>query len=65
MLSFHDNIFCRKFDWDVLLELSMRRLKVEVSFRGGKVSDNHVSATHVVVFCIPGSSVDCETVLKR
>ncbi|XP_022149863.1 DNA ligase 4 isoform X2 [Momordica charantia] len=53
-----------KFDWDVLLELSMRRLKVEVSFRGGKVSDNHVSATHVVVFCIPGSSVDCETVLK-
>lgn len=56
---------CRKSDWDVLMELLIRRLKVEVSFRGGKVSDNHVSATHIVVFCISGSPVGYETVLTR
>ncbi|XP_038889085.1 DNA ligase 4 isoform X2 [Benincasa hispida] len=53
-----------KSDWGVLLELSVRRLKVEVSFRGGKVSDDHVSATHIVVFSIPGAPVRYETVLK-
>lgn len=53
-----------KSDSSVLLELSMRRLKVEVSFRGGKVSDDHVSATHIVVFSIPGVPVRYETVLK-
>lgn len=56
---------CRKSGWDALLELSVRRLKVEVSFRGGKVSDDRVSATHIVVFCIPGPPVKYEAVLKR
>ncbi|XP_008451173.2 DNA ligase 4 isoform X1 [Cucumis melo] len=53
-----------KSDWGILLELSIRRLKVEVSFRGGKVSDDPVSATHIVVFEIPGAPVRYETVLK-
>ncbi|XP_023546648.1 DNA ligase 4 isoform X1 [Cucurbita pepo subsp. pepo] len=53
-----------KSDWDALLELSVRRLKVEVSFRGGKVSDDRVSATHIVVFFIPGPPVKYEAVLK-
>ncbi|KAE8651679.1 hypothetical protein Csa_021363 [Cucumis sativus] len=53
-----------KSDWGILLELSIRRLKVEVSFRGGKVSDDPVSATHIIVFEIPGAPVRYETVLK-
>ncbi|XP_057549954.1 DNA ligase 4 [Amaranthus tricolor] len=41
-------------EWDIFLKVSMRRMKVEVSLGGGKVSDNPSQATHVVVMSVPG-----------
>nr|XP_043622118.1 DNA ligase 4 isoform X2 [Erigeron canadensis] len=51
-------------DWEAFLELSMRRMKLEVSFNGGKVSNHISTATHMVVMSLPGLNVDFDTILK-
>lgn len=55
----------RKPDWEVLMGLALKRLKLEVSTAGGKVSDSLVLATHLVVLSVPGFELDFETVLNR
>lgn len=59
------NFVWRKPDWEVLLGLALRRLKLEVSMAGGKVSNSLALATHLVVLSVPGFDVDFETLLKR
>ncbi|KAL5974134.1 hypothetical protein ACLOJK_030797 [Asimina triloba] len=49
-------------DCKVLLELSIRRMKFDVSMYGGEVSDDISSATHVVVFSITKSVVAFNTI---
>ncbi|KAG6644099.1 hypothetical protein CIPAW_08G032200 [Carya illinoinensis] len=51
-------------DWEVLWRLALRRLKLEVSMAGGKVSSSLALATHLVVFSVPGLDVDFGTILK-
>ncbi|KAH9805700.1 DNA ligase 4 [Citrus sinensis] len=45
-------------DWEVLLGLALRRLKLEISFHGGKVCNNLANATHVVVLSVLGYDVN-------
>uniref|UniRef100_A0A2N9G3C4 DNA ligase n=1 Tax=Fagus sylvatica TaxID=28930 RepID=A0A2N9G3C4_FAGSY len=63
-IYFHPPVPSLKPDWEVLLGLALRRLKLEVSIGGGKVSDSLALATHLVVLAVPGFEVDFETVLK-
>lgn len=51
-------------DWKVLLELAMRRMKIEVSMGGGSVADNLSHASHVVVMSFPELNVDFDTLLS-
>ncbi|KAF6155627.1 hypothetical protein GIB67_034722 [Kingdonia uniflora] len=51
-------------DWEVILDLAKRRLKFEVSMRGGEVSNNLLDATHCVVLSTPSSDVDFDAILK-
>ncbi|GAB4853505.1 hypothetical protein Ancab_017696 [Ancistrocladus abbreviatus] len=48
-------------DWEIILNLALRRMRVEVSMGGGKVSSNLSQATHLVVVSAPGSALDFET----
>lgn len=57
--------FCRKPDWEVVLRLALRRLKIEVYMGGGKVSDSLSDATHWLILSVPGFDVDYENVLRR
>ncbi|XP_028751412.1 DNA ligase 4 isoform X2 [Neltuma alba] len=52
-----------KGDWEVLLGLSLRRLRSEVLMSGGKVTDNPTSATHLVALSVPGYNVDFKGML--
>ncbi|KAH9653721.1 DNA ligase 4 [Citrus sinensis] len=45
-------------DWEVILGLALRRLKLEISFHGGKVCNNLANATHVVVLSVLGYDVN-------
>lgn len=63
-IYFHPSIPSLKPDWEVLLGLALRRLKLEVSMAGGKVSNSLVLATHLAVLSVPGFDVDFETLLK-
>ncbi|XP_030952468.1 DNA ligase 4 [Quercus lobata] len=60
----HPPVPSLKPDWEVLMGLALKRLKLEVSIAGGKVSDSLVLATHLVVLSVPGFEVDFETVLN-
>nr|GEV77606.1 DNA ligase 4 [Tanacetum cinerariifolium] len=51
-------------DWEALLELTMRRMKLEVSFTGGKVSSSISNTTHFVVMSFPGFHVEFDIILK-
>ncbi|XP_006344527.1 DNA ligase 4 isoform X2 [Solanum tuberosum] len=51
-------------DCKVLVELAMRRMKVEISVGGGKVCDNLFHATHVVVMSLPEFDVKFNEVLN-
>ncbi|XP_058068176.1 DNA ligase 4 [Magnolia sinica] len=51
-------------DCKVLLELAMRRLKLEVSMYGGEISNDLSCATHLVVFSVRESDVAFDMVLK-
>ncbi|XP_060172398.1 DNA ligase 4 isoform X2 [Lycium barbarum] len=57
---------CLKYsDCKALVELAMRRMKVEISVGGGKVGDNLCHATHVVVMSLPEFDVNFNEVLNR
>ncbi|XP_010273583.1 PREDICTED: DNA ligase 4 isoform X1 [Nelumbo nucifera] len=51
-------------NWKVLFEISLRRMSLEVSMHGGKVSCDIFHATHLVVLSAPGSNVDFGTLLE-
>lgn len=51
-------------DWEVLLKLTLKRMRVEVSLGGGEVIDNPFQATHVIVLSIPGQELNSETMLQ-
>ncbi|XP_069142833.1 DNA ligase 4 isoform X3 [Solanum lycopersicum] len=51
-------------DCKVLVELAMKRMKVEISVGGGKVGDNLFHATHVVVMSLPEIDVKFNEVLN-
>ncbi|XP_059286008.1 DNA ligase 4 isoform X2 [Lycium ferocissimum] len=56
---------CLKYsDCKALVELAMRRMKVEISVGGGKVGDNLCHATHVVVMSLPEFDVNFNEVLN-
>ncbi|KAK6944587.1 BRCT domain [Dillenia turbinata] len=54
----------RSTDYEVLLKITMRRMKLEVSKGGGEVSDDLSHATHLVVFSVPGFGVNFDTLLN-
>ncbi|XP_043805964.1 DNA ligase 4 isoform X3 [Manihot esculenta] len=51
-------------DWESVMGLKMRRLKLEVLMGGGQVSNNLANATHLVVLTVPGSTVDFDSLIK-
>ncbi|XP_044472398.1 DNA ligase 4 isoform X2 [Mangifera indica] len=53
-----------KPDGKVLLELALRRMKLEVSFGGGKVCNNLVNATHLVILSASGTDVNFDSLIK-
>ena len=52
-------------EWKVLVELALRRLKVAVSFGGGRISDDLSHATHVIVLSGPELTVDFNLLFSR
>ncbi|XP_022857520.1 DNA ligase 4 isoform X3 [Olea europaea var. sylvestris] len=56
--------FLKNMDWKVLLELAMRRMKIEVSMSGGIVADNLSHSSHVVIMSFPELNVDFDTLLS-
>ncbi|KAL9270517.1 DNA ligase 4-like protein [Drosera capensis] len=63
-IYFHFLPQLRSPDWDTILKLASRRMGVDVSVGGGKVSRDLSQATHMVVVSVPGSSINFETLLK-
>ncbi|KAJ4833189.1 hypothetical protein Tsubulata_016060, partial [Turnera subulata] len=51
-------------EWETLLGLASRRLRLEVLMGGGKISDKLRTATHLVVLSRAGSDVDFESILR-
>ncbi|KDP41107.1 hypothetical protein JCGZ_03237 [Jatropha curcas] len=52
-------------DWETLLGLKSRRLKLEVLMGGGYVSNNLANATHMLVLTVPGiSNIDFDALTK-
>ncbi|GAB2224918.1 hypothetical protein Drorol1_Dr00005698 [Drosera rotundifolia] len=64
LIYFHFLPQLRSPDWDTILKLASRRMGIDVSVGGGKVSRDLSQATHMVVVSVPGSSIDFETLLK-
>ncbi|XVE71898.1 hypothetical protein DITRI_Ditri10aG0188500 [Diplodiscus trichospermus] len=54
-----------KVEWQVLVRLALRRLKLEVLMGGGKISENLQHASHLVVLSVPGLDVDFDSLIKR
>ncbi|XP_027071006.2 DNA ligase 4-like [Coffea arabica] len=52
-------------EWKVLVELALRRLKVAVSFGGGRISDDLSHATHVIVLSGPELTLDFNLLFSR
>ncbi|XP_048333732.2 DNA ligase 4 isoform X1 [Ziziphus jujuba] len=63
-IYFHASLQSLKPDWEVVLGLALRRLKIEVCMGGGKVSDSLSHATHLVILSVPGFNLDVENVLR-
>lgn len=51
-------------DWEVLWGLVLRRLKLEISFSGGKVCNNLANATHMVVLSVLGYDANFNSLLE-
>ncbi|XP_004297907.1 PREDICTED: DNA ligase 4 [Fragaria vesca subsp. vesca] len=60
-ICFNSSIHSLKPDWEVMLGVTVRRLKIEVLMGGGRVSDNLADATHLVLLSIQGCDVGFET----
>ncbi|KAA8535821.1 hypothetical protein F0562_030859 [Nyssa sinensis] len=63
-IYFHPSIQSQYSDSEVLLELALRRMKLEVSMGGGKISSNLCHATHMVIMSLPGFDVDFDDILN-
>ncbi|KAM7512669.1 hypothetical protein LguiB_011544 [Lonicera macranthoides] len=63
-IYFHLSIPSLNLDWKTLLELAIRRMKLEISIGGGKVSDSLANATHLVVMSLPGINLDFDAILN-
>ncbi|KAL2580869.1 hypothetical protein AAZV13_15G151400 [Glycine max] len=61
-IYFHSAIPSLKSDWHFILQLAVRRLKLEVLMGGGKVTSNLTCATHLVVLLVPGYQTDFEQI---
>ncbi|OMP08515.1 DNA ligase, ATP-dependent [Corchorus olitorius] len=61
---FYSSAQSLKADWQVLLTLALRRLKLEVLMGGGKISEDLKHATHLVVLSVPGFDVDFDSLIK-
>ncbi|KAK3023554.1 hypothetical protein RJ639_044639 [Escallonia herrerae] len=63
-IYFHLAVQILNSDWKALFELALRRMKLEVSFGGGKISDNLSQATHLVVLSLPGVNADFDVISR-
>ncbi|XP_061991495.1 DNA ligase 4 [Rosa rugosa] len=63
-IYFNSSIHSLKPDWEVVLGVTVRRLKIEVLMGGGRVSDNLADATHLVLLSIQGCDVGFESLLQ-
>ncbi|KAK8466015.1 hypothetical protein PHAVU_009G235800 [Phaseolus vulgaris] len=63
-IYFHTAIPSLKGDWHFILQLALRRFKLEVLMGGGKVTSNLTCATHLVAFLVPGCRTDSEQILN-
>ncbi|KAG5006171.1 hypothetical protein JHK85_024713 [Glycine max] len=59
---FHYVIPSLKSDWHFMLQLALRRFKLEVLMGGGKVTSNLTCATHLVALLVPGYQTDFEQI---
>ncbi|XP_057486058.1 DNA ligase 4 isoform X2 [Actinidia eriantha] len=64
-IYFHPSSLAVNSDSKVLIELALRRMKLEVSMGGGKVSNSLSQATHLVVISPLGFDVDFNSILRR
>ncbi|XP_022755489.1 DNA ligase 4 isoform X3 [Durio zibethinus] len=53
-----------KADWQILLRLALKRLKLEVLMGGGKISENLNHATHLVVLSAPALDVNFDSLIN-
>ncbi|CAN1326567.1 DNA ligase 4 [Linum perenne] len=51
-------------DWESLMGLTLRRLKVELLMGGGKISASLAQATHLVVLTPQGSNIDLVSLIE-
>ncbi|XP_047149361.1 DNA ligase 4 isoform X1 [Vigna umbellata] len=63
-IYFHTATPSSNGDWHYILQLALRRFKLEVLMGGGKVTSNLTSATHLVAFLVPGCLTDFEQILS-
>ncbi|KAI4335354.1 hypothetical protein L6164_014007 [Bauhinia variegata] len=63
-IYFHTSIPSVEGEWEVLLGLALRRLKLEILMSGGKVTNSLSRATHLVTLSVPGYHVDFENILR-
>ncbi|CAL2225842.1 unnamed protein product [Prunus armeniaca] len=63
-IYFNPSTHSLKPDWEVLLQFTLRRLKIQVLISGGRVTDSIAHATHLVVLSVQGLDVDFETLLQ-
>ncbi|XP_077221842.1 DNA ligase IV [Tasmannia lanceolata] len=63
-IYFHHSIHSADMDSKFLLELSLRRIKLEVSMHGGVISNILSCATHLVAFSVTELNVDFDTICK-
>ncbi|RDX65839.1 DNA ligase 4, partial [Mucuna pruriens] len=61
-IYFHTSIPSLKGDWHFLLQLALRRFKLEVLMGGGKVTSNLSCATHLVALLVPECQTDFEEI---
>lgn len=61
---FIPNLCLKYSDCKALVELAVRRMKVEISVGGGKVGDSLFHATHVVVMSLPEFNLSFNEVLN-
>ncbi|KAL6977871.1 DNA ligase (ATP) [Sarracenia purpurea var. burkii] len=64
-IYFHPSTQALNSDSKVLIEIALRRMKLEISMGGGKVSNSLSQATHLVVITPLGLDVDFNAILKN